>query len=190
MNIQSFRCKARPLRPRKKPQRSISRTFYANNRWLRRPGPWPGAGAVTKVRRRRHLTPSLPGLALPPYLPTSILPILPPAIPPSISSRNPSLNLPHSLSQSHPAIPPSISSRNPSLNLPQSIPQSHPPSVRPYPPTPAQLPTRLPQVLPPPLPHFRVRPVLPSHNIPSRPLSAPPPSPPSLPPPHLQVVSE
>ena len=23
------------------------RTFYANNRWLRRPGPWPGAEAVT-----------------------------------------------------------------------------------------------------------------------------------------------
>ena len=46
-NIQSFRCKARPLRPRKRPQRSISRTFYANSRWLRRPGPWPGAGAVT-----------------------------------------------------------------------------------------------------------------------------------------------
>ena len=23
------------------------RTFYANNRWLLRPGPWPGAGAVT-----------------------------------------------------------------------------------------------------------------------------------------------
>ena len=22
-------------------------TFYANNRWIRRPGPWPGAGAVT-----------------------------------------------------------------------------------------------------------------------------------------------
>ena len=44
-NIQSFRCKARPLRPRKRPQRSISRTFYANNRWLRQPGPWPGAGA-------------------------------------------------------------------------------------------------------------------------------------------------
>ena len=46
-NIQSFRCKVRPLRPRKRPQRSISRTSYANNRWLRRPGPWPGAGAVT-----------------------------------------------------------------------------------------------------------------------------------------------
>ena len=45
--IQSFRCKAHPLRPRKRPQRSISRTFYANNRWLRRPGPWPGAEAVT-----------------------------------------------------------------------------------------------------------------------------------------------
>ena len=43
-NIQSFRCKARPLRPRKRPQRSISRTFYANNRRLRRPGPWQGAG--------------------------------------------------------------------------------------------------------------------------------------------------
>ena len=47
INIQSFRCKARPLRPRKRPQRFISRTFYANNRWLRRPGPWPGAEAVT-----------------------------------------------------------------------------------------------------------------------------------------------
>ena len=46
-NIQSFRYKARPLRPRKRPPRSISRTFYANNRWLRRPGPWPGARAVT-----------------------------------------------------------------------------------------------------------------------------------------------
>ena len=23
------------------------RTFYVNNRWLRRPGPWPGAEAVT-----------------------------------------------------------------------------------------------------------------------------------------------
>ena len=46
-NIQSLRCKARPLRPRKRPQRSmISRTFrvYANNRWLPRPGPWPGPG--------------------------------------------------------------------------------------------------------------------------------------------------
>ena len=28
-NILSFRCKDRPLRPRKRPQRSISRTFYA-----------------------------------------------------------------------------------------------------------------------------------------------------------------
>ena len=46
-NIQSFRCKAPPLRPRKRAQRSISRTFYANVRWLRRPAPWPGAGAVT-----------------------------------------------------------------------------------------------------------------------------------------------
>ena len=46
-NIQSFRCKARPLLPRKRQQRSSSRTFYANNRWLRRPGQWPGAGAVT-----------------------------------------------------------------------------------------------------------------------------------------------
>ena len=27
--------------------RSTSRTFYANNLWLRRPGPWPCAGAVT-----------------------------------------------------------------------------------------------------------------------------------------------
>ena len=27
-----------------------SRTFYANNRWLRRPGPWPGAEAVTSCR--------------------------------------------------------------------------------------------------------------------------------------------
>ena len=25
----------------------LCRTFYTNNRWLRRPGPWPGAGAVT-----------------------------------------------------------------------------------------------------------------------------------------------
>ena len=32
-NLQSFRCKARPLRPRQRPQRSISRTFYASNRW-------------------------------------------------------------------------------------------------------------------------------------------------------------
>ena len=31
-NIQSFRYKALPLRPRKRPQRSISRTFYANIR--------------------------------------------------------------------------------------------------------------------------------------------------------------
>ena len=30
-----------------RPQRLISRTFYANVRWLRRPGPWPGAEAVT-----------------------------------------------------------------------------------------------------------------------------------------------
>ena len=29
--------------------RSISRTFYANNRWLPRPGPSPGAGAVTAL---------------------------------------------------------------------------------------------------------------------------------------------
>ena len=29
---------------------SISRTFYANNRWLRRPGPWPSAEAVTHTR--------------------------------------------------------------------------------------------------------------------------------------------
>ena len=29
----------------------VSRTFYANNRWFRRPGPWPGAGAVTPGRR-------------------------------------------------------------------------------------------------------------------------------------------
>ena len=50
-NIQSFRCIARPLRPRKRPQRSISRNFYANNRWSARPGPWPGAGAVTAWRR-------------------------------------------------------------------------------------------------------------------------------------------
>ena len=26
------------------------RTYYANIRWLRRPGPWPGAGAVTRSR--------------------------------------------------------------------------------------------------------------------------------------------
>ena len=36
-NIQSFRCKALPLLPRQRPQRSISRTFYANHdvRWKR-----------------------------------------------------------------------------------------------------------------------------------------------------------
>ena len=45
--IQSFRCKALPLRPRKRQQRSISRTLYANVHWLRRPGLWPGAEAVT-----------------------------------------------------------------------------------------------------------------------------------------------
>ena len=28
----------------------VSRTFYANNRWSRRPSPWPGAGAVTNSR--------------------------------------------------------------------------------------------------------------------------------------------
>ena len=50
-NIQSFRCKARPLlRPRKRPQRSISRTFL-RIRWLRRPGPWPGAEAVTVSKK-------------------------------------------------------------------------------------------------------------------------------------------
>ena len=38
-NTQSFRYIARPLRQRKRPQRSISRTFYANYRWLPRPGP-------------------------------------------------------------------------------------------------------------------------------------------------------
>ena len=54
-NIQSFRCKAHPLRPRKRPQRSISRTFYANDRWLRRPGPWPGLGAVTFYANNRWL---------------------------------------------------------------------------------------------------------------------------------------
>ena len=37
---------------RKRPQRCISRTFYSNSRWLRRPGPWPGAGAVTACRKR------------------------------------------------------------------------------------------------------------------------------------------
>ena len=52
-NIQSFRCKAHPLRPRKRQQRSISRTFYANNGWLRRPGPWPGAEAVTQYRQQK-----------------------------------------------------------------------------------------------------------------------------------------
>ena len=31
--------------------RKPSRTFYANNRWLRRPGPWPGAEAVTASDR-------------------------------------------------------------------------------------------------------------------------------------------
>ena len=36
-NIQSFRCQCK-ARPRKRP-RSISRTFYAIIRWLRRPGP-------------------------------------------------------------------------------------------------------------------------------------------------------
>ena len=30
--------------------------FYANNRWLRRPGPWPGAGAVTHWHCQRDLT--------------------------------------------------------------------------------------------------------------------------------------
>ena len=49
--IQSFRCKAHPLRRRKRPQRSISRTFYANTHWLRQPGPWPGAEAVTVLTR-------------------------------------------------------------------------------------------------------------------------------------------
>ena len=44
-DIQSFKCKDLPLRPRKRPQRSISRTFYANVCWLRRPGPLPGPGA-------------------------------------------------------------------------------------------------------------------------------------------------
>ena len=49
-NIQSFRCKALPLRPRKGQQRSISRAFYANVLWLRRPGPLPAAEAVTSHR--------------------------------------------------------------------------------------------------------------------------------------------
>ena len=51
LNVQSFRChgKALALRPRKGQQRSISRIFYVNIRWLRRPGPWrAGAEAVTK----------------------------------------------------------------------------------------------------------------------------------------------
>ena len=32
----------------------ISKTFYANVRWLRRPGPWAGAEAVTSHRPNRQ----------------------------------------------------------------------------------------------------------------------------------------
>ena len=52
-NIQSFRCKALPLWPRKRPQRPISRTFYATVRWLWRLGPWLGADAVPRRRVER-----------------------------------------------------------------------------------------------------------------------------------------
>ena len=45
--FQMFRCKAFPLLPRKRPQRSISRTLYANDRWILWPGPLPGAEAAT-----------------------------------------------------------------------------------------------------------------------------------------------
>ena len=47
--MQSFRCKALPLRPPGKGRtRHISRAFCANVRLLRWPGPWPGAQAVTR----------------------------------------------------------------------------------------------------------------------------------------------
>ena len=39
-----------PSRPSAPPGAGY-RTFYANNRWLRRPGPWPGAEAVTGIVR-------------------------------------------------------------------------------------------------------------------------------------------
>ena len=38
-------CHALPLWPRKRPQRLVS--LCGNDRWLRRPGPWPDAEAVT-----------------------------------------------------------------------------------------------------------------------------------------------
>ena len=74
-NRQSFRRKALALRPRKRPQRSISRTFYANIRWLRRPGPWPGAEVVTLHRtgsdapRQRRQPPPPPVPPPPPPVP-------------------------------------------------------------------------------------------------------------------------
>ena len=44
-------CKSLPQSAAKEKaaETGISRAFYVNVRWLRRPGPWPGAEAVTSA---------------------------------------------------------------------------------------------------------------------------------------------